>query len=188
MTKETKRSASKALANAGPAPVPPKAPLNKIEAVHGKLTLEGSKDSHAYVERALGSDSGEFQAYCLTMLVNVLAGGKENADFTLDMNAALAMLQAIGPQDELEAMLAVQMVASNHLALSLMRRTSHASAPETRQLHGNLSTKFSRTFVAQMEALNRHRRGGKQIVEHVHVNAGGQAVIAGTVNAGGRGA
>jgi len=48
-----------------------------------------------------------------------------------------------------------------------------------------MANKFLRTFTTQMEALSRLRRGGKQIVEHVHINAGGQAVIAGTVNTGG---
>ena len=71
------------------------------------------------------------------------------------------------------------------MALMSTRRTTHAQTIVSRQLNGNLATKFSRTFVAQMEALSKHRRGGKQIVEHVHVNEGGQAVIANTVNTGG---
>jgi hypothetical protein len=54
-------------------------------------------------------------------------------------------------------------------------------------LNGNLATKFSRTFTAQLEALDRHRRGGKQIVEHVHVNDGGQAVFANNVTTGSKG-
>ena len=47
----------------------------------------------------------------------------------------------------------------------------------------NYETKMLRTFTAQMEALKRYRTGGQQkvIVEHVHVTAGGQAII-GVVN------
>jgi len=42
-----------------------------------------------------------------------------------------------------------------------------------------------RTFIAQIEALKKYRTAGRQkmIVEHVHVNEGGQAIV-GTVNQG----
>ena len=41
------------------------------------------------------------------------------------------------------------------------------------------ATKLSRTWATLLEALNRHRGKGQQkvTVEHVHVHAGGQAVV-----------
>ncbi len=52
----------------------------------------------------------------------------------------------------------------------------------------NRATKMLRTFTMQMEALKRYRTGGEQkvIVEHVHVNQGGQAIV-GAVSTGGKG-
>src|SRR3546814_4294864 len=51
---------------------------------------------------------------------------------------------------------------------------------------GNLSVKLMRTFTAQIEALTKLRRGGEQVVRHIHVdNRGGQAVITETVQTGG---
>jgi hypothetical protein len=49
--------------------------------------------------------------------------------------------------------------------------------------------KLLRTFTAQIEALQRHRGKGEQkvTVEHVHVHAGGQAIV-GAVTPGGGGA
>lgn len=160
----------------------PAARLQNVEVVDGVLMLTGSHDEYALVNEAFGTESTDFHGYCLNQLINILPEGE---NYTVILNAALATLKAINPKDELEAMLAVQMVASNHLSLMSMRRTQHAQTVDNRQMEGNLATKFSRTFVAQLEALGKHRRGGKQIVEHVHVNAGGQAVIAGTVNTGG---
>jgi len=57
---------------------------------------------------------------------------------------------------------------------------------EGKQSNVNYATKMLRTFMAQMEALKKYRTGGQQkmIVEHVHVNEGGQAIV-GTVNQGG---
>ena len=48
--------------------------------------------------------------------------------------------------------------------------------------NGNLAIKLLRTFTTQLEALQRYRGKGQQkvTVEHVNVNAGGQAIV-GTV-------
>ena len=57
----------------------------------------------------------------------------------------------------------------------------------TAQMYGNLATKLLRTSQGQMETLARMRRGGEQVVRHVHVdNRGGQAVIAENVHTGGK--
>jgi hypothetical protein len=54
-----------------------------------------------------------------------------------------------------------------------------------KDLNVNQAAKMMRVFVAQMEALKKYRTGGQQkmIVEHVHVNEGGQAIV-GTINQG----
>ncbi|WP_193376124.1 hypothetical protein [Bradyrhizobium japonicum] len=51
------------------------------------------------------------------------------------------------------------------------------------------ASKLSRTYAALLEALNRHRCKGQQkiTVEHVHVHAGGQAVVGIVEPSGGRG-
>ena len=50
----------------------------------------------------------------------------------------------------------------------------------------NQANKLSRTYANLVEALNRHRGKGQQkiSVEHVHVHAGGQAIV-GAVETGG---
>ena len=56
------------------------------------------------------------------------------------------------------------------------------------QAHYSGYNKLCRTYSAQMEALRKHRNGGKQtvVVQHVNVNDGGQAIV-GNVETGGRG-
>lgn len=158
--------------------------LRSVTIEDGALVLSGNDDAQKRVADSFGTESREFQTYCITQLINILPEGETEAHYTLAINSAVELLSAIAPRNALEAALAVQMVATNHLALLSTRRTIHAQTVEGRQMNANLATKFARTFTSQIEALDRHRRGGKQIVEHVHVNAGGQAVIAGTVNAG----
>ena len=52
--------------------------------------------------------------------------------------------------------------------------------------YANIATKMQRTFTAQIKALSDWRRRGEQVVRHIHVGNGGQAVVAETVNVGGR--
>ncbi|MCH9049182.1 MAG: hypothetical protein IH836_09675 [Proteobacteria bacterium] len=58
--------------------------------------------------------------------------------------------------------------------------------PEAIYRYAKLANQFSRTFTAQLDALNKHRGKGQQkvTVEHVHVNQGGKAIV-GNINQGG---
>jgi hypothetical protein len=77
-------------------------------------------------------------------------------------------------------MLATQMVCIYNLSLECAKR---AMLPDQTSdgvnYNINRATKLMRTFTAQMEALQRHRNGGKQTikVQHVTVESGGQAVV-----------
>ena len=116
----------------------------------------------------------------------------------LAFNAALAVIDGVRPKDEVEAMLAANMAVANITLLELVARTRAAIAGHLYQgnglkrldVLGNLTNKFMRTFALQVEALARKRRRGEQTVtvKHVHVHAGGQAVVGNVTHRGGRGA
>lgn len=134
---------------------------------------------------SFATTSEPFTTACLLDLANIsVAEGKVDTD---SVNAKLALLGAIDPQNELEAALALQMVATHDLSMDLLRRTKTANTRDAMMDFGNLATKLSRTFTAQLKALADHRRGGEQVVRHIHVYQGGQAVVAETVNVGDRG-
>lgn len=105
------------------------------------------------------------------------------------LNKLTPMLRGINQQDELEGMLACQMVGVHNLAMEVMKRAMLKDQTVNGVTENvNRATKLLRTFTAQMEALNRHRGKGQQkmTVEHVHVHQGGQAIV-GNVNQGGGG-
>lgn len=132
-----------------------------------------------------GTRSGDFSNACTAWLANAAAEqGKPLSETTL--NAALAMVAATAPANEMEALIAVQMFAAHDLSMDLMRRAKQASNVRAMTEYGNLATKLSRTMTAQIEALGKLRRGGEQTVrvEHVHVYEGGQAVV-GVIHQGG---
>jgi hypothetical protein len=102
-------------------------------------------------------------------------------------SATVAGLVGIGPNDELEGMLAAQLIACHNASMECYRRAmSREQSFEGRKEGLNQANKLSRTYATLLEALNRHRGKGQQkvTVEHVHVHEGGQAIV-GNVEGGG---
>ncbi len=96
------------------------------------------------------------------------------------LRGTVAALIGIGPKDELEGMMAAQLVAAHNAAMECYRRaTIDKQTFEGRRESWNQANKLSRTYTTLLEALNRYRRKGQQkvTVEHVHVHSGGQAMV-----------
>ena len=96
------------------------------------------------------------------------------------LSATVAALMGIGPKDELEGMMAAQLVAAHNAAMECYRRAMIGEQSfEGRRENLAQANKLSRTYATLVEALNRHRGKGQQkvTVEHVHVHAGGQAIV-----------
>ncbi|MFN7755713.1 MAG: hypothetical protein ACK5O9_07745 [Holosporales bacterium] len=95
------------------------------------------------------------------------------------LNAGMAIMAGIAPKDEAEGMLAAQMAATSHMAMRMLHKTAMTSHLDAQQWFGNFAIKLLRTYTTQMETLQRYRGKGEQkvTVEHVHVHAGGQAVV-----------
>jgi hypothetical protein len=103
-------------------------------------------------------------------------------------NAAIAALAGIGPKDELEGMIAAQLVACHNASMECPRRAMHPEQTfEGRRENLSQANKLSRTYATLLEALNRHRGKGQQkvTVEHVHVHEGGQAIVGNVESPGG---
>jgi hypothetical protein len=102
--------------------------------------------------------------------------------------ATAAALIGIAPRDELEGMIAAQLIAAHNAAMECYRRAMIGDQTfEGRRENLTQANKLSRTYAALLEALNRHRGKGQQkvTVEHVHVHAGGQAVVGNIERPGG---
>ena len=93
---------------------------------------------------------------------------------------AIGALCGMAPRDELEGMLAAQLIAAHNAAMECYRRAMIGEQTfEGRRENLNQANKLSRTYAGLLEALNRHRGKGQQkvTVEHVHVHQGGQAIV-----------
>jgi hypothetical protein len=154
------------------------------------ITTDGALSMVRFAE-ALGTTDIDLQYYLLNQVVRTFSGCVSSERFAYDRleefaNNAIALLNGIQPQDEIEGMLAIQMIAVHNMAMETIKRAMITGQTfEGTEANVNHATKLLRTFTAQVETLKRYRTGGQQkvTVEHVHVNEGGQAIV-GMVNRG----
>ena len=102
--------------------------------------------------------------------------------------ATMVALASFKPANELESMLAAQIIACHNAAMECYRRAMHGEQTFAgRSENLSQANKLSRSFSTLLEALNRHRGKGQQkvTVEHIHVNKGGQAIVGNVSTAGG---
>lgn len=96
------------------------------------------------------------------------------------IRAAIAALRGIKPRDEVEGMLATQMVATHAAAMECLRR-SMIQEQKFKGRDNNLrhAAKLLSIFAKQLETLNRNRGKGQQkiTIEHVNVEYLGQATV-----------
>jgi len=116
----------------------------------------------------------------LALVSGASAGQLWQDDPDKEKTKALAQMAQMNPQTYLEAMLISQMVAVN----SAITKTFHRALLPEQTSYGKetnmaYATKLQRTFLQQVEALQKLKGKGQQTVrvEHVTVNAGGQAVV-----------
>ena len=154
------------------------------------LVAQDPDDQAGELKDVGGSPSDKWNNYLARQALNTLWLKHSNpAERESQLSATLAGLVGIRPRDELEGMLAAQLLAAHNAGMECYRR---AMLPDQtfqgRQEALNQASKLSRTFSALLEALNRHRGKGQQkvTVEHVHVHSGGQAIV-GNVNSPGGG-
>ena len=126
-----------------------------------------------------GTKDKDLTRALVDQVVNVTLNSAGKHDVQ-NLKWALPTIYGIGPKDELEGLLAVQMMGVHSLAIECLQRASR----EDQTICGmdaniNYATKLLRTFTAQMEALNRHRGkvGQPMVVGNVNVNEGGQAIV-----------
>ena len=104
---------------------------------------------------------------------------EDTQDNTLMM--AISGLRAFKAADEIEGMIAAQAMAMHFSAMECSRRAMIPEQSfEVAQGYRKAAANMSRTFTELLSALDRKRgKGGQQkvTVEHVHVHAGGKAIV-----------
>jgi len=142
------------------------------------------QDWESRLNNALGTVSPDFVRFSLLQLQSA-ARSPYGIVSEMAINAALAMIEAAAPRDELEGALAVQLACTHSAAMAVLAKLDSGFGTERRiAALGSTAARLMKVFALQVEVLRRLRHGGQQFVrvEHVHVNDGGQAVIGNVKN------
>jgi hypothetical protein len=160
----------------------------------GALQVAGTTtDAKLNYERLLdmaGTRSDAWMDHVVSALANI-SGGTKDGSSADTLKQGGAFLNGVGPRDEIEAALAVQMFAMHRMTATASQRAGAAEMRDQYRDYSNIAIRAARTFAAQLEALAKLRSGGKQQVEvrYVYVDArGGQNIIGSHVGPRGGGA
>ncbi len=140
------------------------------------------------LKEATGSDQPNLQRHLIDQVYRTLwiPEGLGEKDTLARIGFAISLLQGIKPTDAIESMLATQMVATHNAAMECLRRAMiEGQTFAGRDQNLKHAAKLLSIYSRQIEVLDKHRGKGQQkvTVEHVHVAAGGQAMV-GKVNGG----
>lgn len=165
-TERAKARAAEAVERNAKRPVRPQV---SAETKEGKVRSNGPShsDGRAWQETmldAFGTTSLEFISAELQRLSETARNAGEAVSEQGDLNAAVAAIAGVKPENEIEAMLVAQMAATHALAMKQLGHTRRAEILVQQDSHGSLAVKLLRTFTMQAEALSKLKRGGEQTV------------------------
>ena len=131
---------------------------------------------------ATGTDVIRLQLHRINEVANTLwlTDGLSEDQKMARAKAAIAMLEGIRPQGEVEGLLAAQMVAAHSTAMECLRRAMvEGQTFAGRDQNLKHAAKFMSIYMRQIEVLDKHRGKGQQkvTVEYVNVEPGGQAIV-----------
>lgn len=166
------------------------APRLKLALTGDTLEVDFDCDSGEVATVLQMADIGTTDRDFYSGLVGQIAslGAYRHAVDNANSNFVMAVVRSVDPRDGLEALLATQMGAIHAATMMMARRLNLVENIPQQDAAERALNKLARTFATQMEALKRYRTSGQQkvTVEHVTVNAGGQAIV-GAVTTGGGG-
>jgi hypothetical protein len=143
-------------------------------------------DDCARIMEMLGTTDLDFAKGIYAQLISASYRGDGRYDAG-GLFFSLAAIKGKKPKDQFQTMLAVQATVTHVLTMkhaSQLAQADHLAIQDSAERAYN---KLARTFLMQVEALNRLETGGEQkvTVQNVSVSEGGQAIV-GNVNQGAR--
>ena len=127
-----------------------------------------------------GGHSDDFNRAVLTQAAQANSDYLDPQRAPQSFEATMAAMKGMAPRSEIQGMIAAQILAVHNLTMECARRvmTKNQSLPQI-QVYLKATASLSRTCAELVAALGRLQGTSQQkvTVEHVHVHAGGQAIV-----------
>jgi hypothetical protein len=150
----------------------------ELQIKNDEMDLQKQNELDVFV--SIAGDSGSNNKEFGKMIYNQLSKScYTGTDYLETLKNITIEMQGIAPKDQIEGMLAAQMIATHHAAMNCYRIAAKSEMIDSMNIAFNSANKLLRTYAMQMEALNRYRGKGQQkiTVEQVSINSGAQAII-----------
>src|SRR5205823_13288971 len=130
------------------------------------LAPTGDLESHrARLREAFGNTlSDEFVEVLLGKLMEALRPNPFDNLQEPTLNAALALIDSIQPRSEMEALIAVQIVATGLSGIRYLRQSQHHMDESFIEIYGSYAIKLLKMQNELLQVLDRYRRGHHQTV------------------------
>ena len=131
------------------------------------------------LQAALGTSSPAFAQACLRRLSTASRFPGEGAPSSVAMSAALAVIQSLKPENEIQAVLAVRIACLDAAGATLLARLSGGGTDPRIIGAANAIAKIERANQAAMASYFRLKHGSTQTirVEKIEIQSGAQAVV-----------
>jgi hypothetical protein len=103
-----------------------------------------------------------------------------------ELDAVIAIVSGQRPKNELEAMVICQMAVTHALTMRSFGNLNRSNSIQQQDSNALTIARLTKAFASQTDSLTKLRRGGEQrvVVEHVHIHAGGQAIVGAVTHTG----
>jgi hypothetical protein len=143
-------------------------------------------DDCARIMEMLGTTDPDFAKGIYAQLISASSRGDGRYD-AVALFFSLAAIKGKKPKDQFQVMLVAQATVTHVLTMKQATQLAEADCLPIQDSAERAYNKLARTFIMQLEALNRLETGGEQkvTVQNVSVSEGGQAIV-GNVTQGAR--
>ena len=142
-------------------------------------TTEDRETWFAALQMALGSPSPQFVEASLDRLIASSTLPEEGVASTRSLSAALALVQSMEPENEIQAALAVSAACLHAASTNVLSRLNTLGGERRVVSLATAAARLERAFHSAVETYYRTKRGNTQVirVEKVEVQPGANAII-----------
>jgi hypothetical protein len=144
-------------------------------------------ESYAKFQVALKEATGTTDLHLSDQILNHAAFGMTSDKHETRLNTLAALLPALKPQNETDAILCSQFIALQQAGFRCLRNANDSN--NFFHIEGLLSQacKLFRTANETMQTILKRRSGGRQEIQIVHLHNEGQAIVTQSLSSGGGG-
>jgi hypothetical protein len=143
------------------------------------VPIEAPKDFVAGLRIALGSCSGHFIEASVRRLMAATMLPGEFVPTTNSLSAALAFVESMEPENEVQAALAVNAACLQAASTNLLSRIPSAMGERSAPRLAAAIARLERSFHSALETYYKLKRGNTQVirVEKLEIQSGAQAIV-----------